>query len=303
MNSNVKPETIQAIEQRIGAMSKAAKAAGIASKAAADAVEDLVAEVDAQSGDNEEWDDDFDGDADEDDDSDVESKESNDEKVNWNSDRSGRKVNWNSDENKPKKPRKKKPDGDKVNWNSDRERKEADNDEKVNWNSDRRGRKVNWNSDDGDDEDDASTRRRRRKPDGDKVNWNSDRNHRKKEAGEGDDEFVTREEVGEALFTLQDQIKEMADVIGSLTKEIKELRMTDEEKIAAIKEVTPTRSLSDMLRNSNPIGQESTRVKGSTTLGKDGPKETAAPVPVPTTMVPFIDDLMRSTYQNGNATQ
>lgn len=171
---------------------------------------------------------------------------------------------------------------EKVNWNSDMPRrrkkpKKDDENEKVNWNSDR-PRRSN-----------------------EKVNWNSDRPRRRKEKGEVDEPaYTTREEVAEAVSAviapIMQQIKQLGGLLETMSKEISDLRRDDEEKIANTKEVTPTLSLTEMIMRGNPIGKEAAKVKGSTSLGKDGPVQAEAHVPQ-ATMVPMINEFISGMYQ------
>lgn len=162
--------------------------------------------------------------------------------------------------------------------------------------------KVNWNSED-------EKPRRRRKPD-EKVNWNSDddepekkprRRAASKKEATPEVVYATRDEVADAVSAvigpITTAIKQLGGLVESMSKEISRLSATDEEKITHTKEVTPTLSLTDMIMMRNPIGKEATRVKGSTTLGKDGPVETKAPVSQ-ATMVPLINEFISGMYQS-----
>lgn len=113
--------------------------------------------------------------------------------------------------------------------------------------------------------------------------------------------YATREEVAEAVSAvigpIANAIKQLGGLVETMSKEISRLSASDEEKIAQTKEVTPTLSLTEMIMGRNPIGKEATKVKGNTTLGKDGPVETKAPVPQ-ATMVPLINEFISGMYQS-----
>lgn len=194
------------------------------------------------------------------------------------------KVNWNSDENKRR--RRKKPMTDsKVNWNSDKNPRSRNTNNKVNWNSD------------------ENKRRRKKKPTTDsKVNWNSDR---RKEA----DVFVTRDEVAgvivEVVSPLIESSQGLSELVSSLAKEVKmlkkeisELSDTDEERLARTKEVTPSLSLSDIIRQ-NLVGKEAAKVKGNSKLGHEGPVEAPAITNSDATMVPLINSFIEQSRRNG----
>lgn len=110
--------------------------------------------------------------------------------------------------------------------------------------------------------------------------------------------YATRDEVAQALTLvvapLLDSVTTLTNQVATMTKEMKALKATDAEKIAATKEVTPTRSLVDMLTSQNLIGKEATRVDGRTTMGKDAPVETPAQKPRAYTPVGVVNDLIEN---------
>lgn len=112
-------------------------------------------------------------------------------------------------------------------------------------------------------------------------------------------DFATKSEVAAVLVILFDSLGQLTDQVESLTKELAALKAEDEEKIAVTKELTPTLSLMDMISGRNPIGKEAAKVKGTTLLGKDGPKETAAPIGAPPTMIGLVNDLMTMASNGG----
>lgn len=112
-------------------------------------------------------------------------------------------------------------------------------------------------------------------------------------------DFLTKLEAAEVFVQLIDTIGALSDKVDTLTKEIAALQADDEDKIAATKELTPTLSLMDMIAGRNPIGKDAAKVKGTTTLGKDGPKETAAPTGTPPTMIGLVNDLINMSSNGG----
>lgn len=116
--------------------------------------------------------------------------------------------------------------------------------------------------------------------------------------------YVTRDEAAEAFAAvvtplvetingLSDQLAAATKMIESATKEIAALQRSDEERLAATKEVTPTASLADIILSQNPIGKAAARVKEKTHLKEEGPVETEAPPAFSgVTNVPFVNDLM-----------
>lgn len=107
----------------------------------------------------------------------------------------------------------------------------------------------------------------------------------------------TEDKLAESLAdVLNPVVAALTDVqarLGTLEAELKELKVTDEHKIAELKEETPTRSLDTLrdLLSQTLIGEDDARVDGRTSLGKDGPKETE-PVTQGGTLSPFLNNLM-----------
>lgn len=87
---------------------------------------------------------------------------------------------------------------------------------------------------------------------------------------------VTREEIADVLAAVIKSNEEAVASLESRIKElevgIKELQKTDEEKIVAMKEQTPTLSLSHLL-STRIIGSDEARLDGRTSLAKEGPEE------------------------------
>lgn len=91
---------------------------------------------------------------------------------------------------------------------------------------------------------------------------------------------ITREEIAEAVSTYVDgQIGELNtkldSIVESLQKQAEEilaLTKQDEEKIAEMVEMSPPRSIADMLTG-RAVGSEETRIDGRTSLAKAGPVE------------------------------
>ena len=91
------------------------------------------------------------------------------------------------------------------------------------------------------------------------------------------------EALGAYLKPVIDQLEGLSSQMEALGKEVKELKVADEEKIAKAVEETPAASLTQMI--GSVIGREETYVDGRTKLAKEGPKETepnqGGPTPVP----------------------
>jgi hypothetical protein len=105
-----------------------------------------------------------------------------------------------------------------------------------------------------------------------------------KKEGEGEPqlEFVTRQEVADAMLVLAQGLKAITDTLVQLKK-------TDEEKIAETVATTPKASLKAMVQET-VIGKAETKVDGRRALGKKGPEE--APAAESQTGIPMIDSLM-----------
>lgn len=110
-------------------------------------------------------------------------------------------------------------------------------------------------------------------------------------------DYATKEEVAgavtETVLPMIEAIKALSTQVATLTKEVAALKQSDEEKLAATKELTPSLSISDIIAQ-NIIGKESTVVDGRSSLGKDRPAEKEAPAPPSATPVPFLNGLMHA---------
>ncbi len=97
---------------------------------------------------------------------------------------------------------------------------------------------------------------------------------------------VSADEIAQAIAAAVKPILEQLQAMGET---IKELKRTDEAKIAEKAAGTPAASLRDLVVRA--IGQPETRIDGRSALAKDAPKE--APVETPTiTGVPFLDSML-----------
>jgi len=110
--------------------------------------------------------------------------------------------------------------------------------------------------------------------------------------------LATKEEVvqlfSEVTMPIVEALRSIKERLDVQDARLAELSATDAQKIADLKEVTPTASqmsLSDIIRM-NIIGKEEARVDGRTSLGKDGPEETKAPGSF-VTGVEFLDELLK----------
>ena len=110
-------------------------------------------------------------------------------------------------------------------------------------------------------------------------------------------DYVTRDEVaeavGQALSGFQEQIDSLAqaseataEVLKSISESVSGLERSDEEKIKDLNEDTPAASLTEMIASA--IGREETRIDGRTRLAKDAPKEELGAK----TGIPIVDALI-----------
>lgn len=113
--------------------------------------------------------------------------------------------------------------------------------------------------------------------------------------------YVTKEEVAgavaETVMPMIEAINALKTQVASLSKELSELRQSDEEKIAETKELTPSLSLSEIIAQ-NIIGKESARVDGRSVLGKDRPAEKEVPAALNTTPIPFLNGLVHAAQNS-----
>jgi hypothetical protein len=83
-------------------------------------------------------------------------------------------------------------------------------------------------------------------------------------------------EMADLLSPVVEAINGFGERINSIEAEIKELKVSDSQKIAELKEETPQRSLDTLkgLLEQTLIGKDEARVDGRLSLAKDGPVET-----------------------------
>lgn len=97
------------------------------------------------------------------------------------------------------------------------------------------------------------------------------------ETADQDTAMVSKEEVAEVLATMistfDERLTAMQTAIDEMTKEVSELKASDEEKIAKQAKEAPAASLSAMIANSI-IGKSEAREDGRSVLAKSRPKET-----------------------------
>jgi len=98
-----------------------------------------------------------------------------------------------------------------------------------------------------------------------------------------------RSDTEEALKVFGGVLVEIRDAVKGLTEKIEALALDDETKIKQVIEETPKASLK--ARAESIIGRKETRIDGRTTLGKDHPKETEAPIER-ATGIPFLDKML-----------
>lgn len=103
-------------------------------------------------------------------------------------------------------------------------------------------------------------------------------------------EFVTREEVAEVMTPMAQQLEAQGKDLKFIMGALKELVLTDEEKITKAAAETPPASLAAMVsRNMTAIGDDKTEVDGRSSLAKQKPEEAATPGP---TGIEFLDDML-----------
>lgn len=126
------------------------------------------------------------------------------------------------------------------------------------------------------------------------------------EETEDDKEISLKKEIAEVISNAlapmiqvlnaqSESLAKQAEEIASLRKDMSDLQATDAEKIAGLKENTPTRSLNEMI-GANLFGASS-RVDGRSKLANDGPKEKEREEPS-ITNISFLDGLIRK-QRNG----
>lgn len=99
-------------------------------------------------------------------------------------------------------------------------------------------------------------------------------------------------ETQDALMVALKSIQALGERVEELTKEVAEMKRSDDEKISDKAKQTPLASLAHSIAAS-VIGQEATRVDGRTSFGKMAPKEVEAPENYPSvTGIPWIDKMM-----------
>ena len=99
---------------------------------------------------------------------------------------------------------------------------------------------------------------------------------------------VTREEVAEAIV---ETVKPIAEVVTAIAEGMKELRKSDETKIAEISQDIPAASIGAIIAKSwSVIGTDKTRLDGRKKASKDSPEETEPTKAV--TGIGFIDQML-----------
>jgi len=105
---------------------------------------------------------------------------------------------------------------------------------------------------------------------------------------------LTRDEIAEAMTAVVALVTESNEAVnsrlGDIEAQMKELQVSDENKVKDRIQEIPTDSVLDLMKMS-VIGQEDAVVDGRKKLAKDGPEETV-PTKASHTGSPFIDNLM-----------
>lgn len=104
--------------------------------------------------------------------------------------------------------------------------------------------------------------------------------------------YVTREEIADAIVGsmngVLDAVRAVSERISALESQVKELQVKDGEKVAALKEVTPTLSLRELVAKG--LQTPATRLDANDPLLTQKPKE--ASVTETVTGIPFLDQLV-----------
>jgi hypothetical protein len=105
--------------------------------------------------------------------------------------------------------------------------------------------------------------------------------------------YVTADEVVEAvagnLKPLYERIEILAQAIDSMGKEMKQMKVDEDEKLKNLVQETPAASL--FARISSAVGAKETEIDGRSSLAKSGPKETFSNAEGPSS-VPIINEYL-----------
>ena len=100
--------------------------------------------------------------------------------------------------------------------------------------------------------------------------------------------YATREEVAEAIV---ETVKPIVEAVEAIAEGMKELKKSDETKIAEVAADIPAASIGAIIaKNFSVIGTDKAKVDGRTTEAKDGPEETDSTKAV--THIKFIDEML-----------
>lgn len=103
--------------------------------------------------------------------------------------------------------------------------------------------------------------------------------------------FVTRQDMETLIQTQADMIRELRTGLADVVGVVKQLKESDDEKVAKAAQMTPRASLAELMQQF-VVGQPAAQVDGRSSLAKAGPKEQPAKAQRGLTGVEFIDNLI-----------
>jgi transcriptional regulator with XRE-family HTH domain len=99
----------------------------------------------------------------------------------------------------------------------------------------------------------------------------------------------------DALAPVMQAVSDLQSRMGGIESEVKELKVSDDEKIAKAAQMTPAASLQALIAQ-NILGSPDAQLDGRSALAKSKPKEAAAPTDQ-VTGVSFVDNLIANTQK------
>ena len=99
----------------------------------------------------------------------------------------------------------------------------------------------------------------------------------------------------DALAPVLQAVSDLQSRMGGIESEVKELKVSDDEKVAKAAQMTPAASLQALIAQ-NILGSPDAQLDGRSALAKSKPKEAAAPTNQ-VTGVSFVDNLIANTQK------
>ena len=100
----------------------------------------------------------------------------------------------------------------------------------------------------------------------------------------------------DALAPVLQAVSDLQSRMGGIESEVKELKVSDDEKVAKAAQMTPAASLQALIAQ-NILGGTDAQLDGRSALAKSKPKEAAAPDHHQVTGVSFVDNLIANTQK------